>query len=173
VKTLQILLMVGVLLWLEGYGQSQAPLSGIGKLLPQKCQGDTAALDITADRMTFDQQTRMFTFEDNVRIQQCGMIILCDRLQITNDIKGENVERIVATGNVHLQQGTRHIKAKRVVYFADEQRLVFTGTPRAWDTQEQHEMTGEEITIFLQQERVLVKHARVLFHPRKTSTRKP
>jgi lipopolysaccharide export system protein LptA len=149
------------------------PQTGIDRLLPQDCQGEAAILDITASRMTFDQKTHTFLFEEKVQIHRCGTTVLCDRLQVTNDAETEEVERIIAMGNVRVQQGARHIVAERAEYFPTEQRLVFTGNPRAWDTQEQHEITGEEIVVFLAQEHVKVKRARVLFHPRTSTTKAP
>jgi lipopolysaccharide transport protein LptA len=123
--------------------------------------------------MTFDQRTRTFIFEEKVNVRRCAMTITCDRLHVTNDAKGENVEHITATGNVHVQQGTQHVTAERADYFPTEQRLVFAGNPHAWDTQEQREVTGEEITVFLQNENVLVKRAHVLFHPPNTPAKRP
>jgi lipopolysaccharide export system protein LptA len=63
--------------------------------------------------------------------------------------------------------------AEQAEFFPAEQRLVLTGTPRAWDSQEQQEMTGEEITVFLQEGNMVVKRARVLFHPRRVLSKKP
>jgi hypothetical protein len=59
------------------------------------------------------------------------------------------------------------------VFAPAEQRLVLTGNPRAWDTYEQQEMAGEEMTVFLHDEHMLVKRARVLFHPRKVVSKVP
>lgn len=167
------LIMGGTLLWpgVNGHGQVQQK-SG-RNLLPKDCQGPVAALNVTSERMTFDHRIQTFIFEEKVRVDRCEMTIVCDHLQVTNDARGENVERIIATGNVHFQQGTRHVMAERAEYFAVEQRLVLTGHPRAWDTQEGNEMVGEEIVIFLQDEKMVVKQARVLFHPRKTTSKTP
>lgn len=145
----------------SGYAQGQAQRPD--KLLASECQGAKAALDVTSERMTFDQRTQTFTFEEKVHVRRCAMTMNCDRLHVTNDAKGENVEHITATGNVHVQQGTQHVTAERAEYFPAEQRLVFMGNPRAWDTQEQRELTGEEITVFLNSEKVLVKRAHVVF----------
>jgi len=153
-----------------GHGQVQQ--KGGEKFLPRDCQGSAAALNVTAERMTFDHRTQTFTFEENVRVDRCNMTVVCDHLQVTNDARG-NVERIIATGHVHFQQGTRHVVAEQAQYFAVEQRLVLTGHPRSWDTQEGNEMMGEEIVVFLQDENMVVKRARVLFHPRKTMSKTP
>jgi lipopolysaccharide transport protein LptA len=149
--------------------------SGVGGhgQVQQDCQGSAAALNVIAERMTFDHRTQTFTFEENVRVDRCNMTVVCDHLQVANDARGENVERIIATGHVHFQQGTRHIVADQAEYFAVEQRLVLTGHPHAWDTQEGNEMMGEEIVVFLQDENMVVKRVRVLFHPHKTMSKTP
>jgi lipopolysaccharide transport protein LptA len=168
---LLLLIIVSALLWTKGYGESQrqAPSSAIDRLLPGNCDEQAAALDITAERMTFDQHTRTFVFEEHVQIRRCSMTILCDRLQVLSHAETEEAERIIATGNVKIQHGTRHVVAERAEYFTTEQRIVLTGNPRAWDTQDRHEMAGDEIIILLLQDHVTVKRAHVRFHPRKAS----
>jgi len=173
-RRLLLCFVLGVLLCgIGGYVESQERPSDIERLLPQDCQGAAAALDVTSTRMTFERQTQSFVFEENVRIRRCDMTILCDRLEVKSDATGQEVQHIIATGKVRVQQGTRHGTAERAEYFVADQRLVLKGNPRAWDVQEQHEITGEEIIIVLPREHVLVKRARVLFHPRKPTTKKP
>ena len=163
-----------VLVCLSGGVYSQGLQGTLEKLPAQKgCEGGATTLDVSSARMTFDSKTRIFIFEEKVRILRCAMTILCDRLQVINDTSDKNVERIIATGNVRFQQGTRAATAERADYFESEQRLVLTGNPRVWDTQEHDELTGEEIILLLQEEKALVKQARVLFHPRKTSLKTP
>ena len=130
------------------------------------CQGDGQALDVTADRMTFDSKTHTFVFERNVRVIRCDLTMRCNHLKVVNDAEGDRVERIIATGQVRLRQGERRLEAERAEYFDAEQKLVLTGSPRAWDPTEQNELTGDEMQIFLETERLVVKRARVLFHPR-------
>jgi len=163
-----------VLVCLSGGVYSQGLQGTLEKLPAQKgCEGGATTLDVSSERMTFDSKSRIFFFEEKVRILRCAMTILCDRLQVINDTSDKNVERIIATGNVRFQQGTRSATAERADYFESEQRLVLTGNPRVWDTQEHDELTGEEIILLLQEEKALVKQARVLFHPRKTSLKTP
>lgn len=167
--------MVMVLVCLDvrgGYGQG---LQGTMEKLPTQkgCEGNAATLDVSSTRMTFDSKTRTFTFEEKVRIVRCAMVITCDRLQVINGANDQTIERIIATGNVHFEQGTRSGVAEQAEYFEAEQKLVLTGKPRIWDTQEYNELTGDEIVVLLQNEKVLVKQARVLFHPRKTASKTP
>ena len=168
-----LVVMSIVLVCLSGRVYSQGLQGTLEKLPAQKgCEGDATTLDVSSERMTFDSKTRIFIFEEKVRILRCAMTILCDRLQVLNDASDKNIERIIATGNVRFQQGTRSAVAERADYFESEQRLVLTGNPRVWDTQEHDELTGEEIVLLLQEEKALVKQARVLFHPHKTSLKK-
>jgi lipopolysaccharide export system protein LptA len=163
-----------ILVCLSGQAYSQGLQGTLEKLPAQKgCEGGATTLDVSSERMTFDSKTRIFIFEEKVRILRCAMTILCDRLQVINDAGDKNIERVIATGNVRFQQGTRFAVAERADYFESEQRLVLTGNPRVWDTQENDELTGEEIVLLLQEEKALVKQARVLFHPRKTSLKTP
>lgn len=154
--------------------ERQGEQRGLQTLLPaQDCEGPAQALDVTSERMMFDSQTHTFIFEDNVHVRRCQMTMRCDRLHVTQDEAAERVERIVATGNVHFQQGERQVKAERAEYFDAEQKLVLTGNPRAWNTQEQNELTGEEIVVFLQEDKLLVKRPRVLFHPSQKPSKTP
>ena len=162
------------LICLSGRAYSQGLQGTLEKLPVQKgCAGGPTTLDVSSERMTFDSKTRIFVFEEKVRVLRCAMTILCDRLQVVNDTSEKSVERIVATGNVRFQQGKHSAASERADYFESEQKLVLTGNPRVWDTQEHDELTGEEIVLLLQEEKVFVKQARVLFHPRKTSLKTP
>jgi lipopolysaccharide transport protein LptA len=125
------------------YGQG---LQGTLEKLPAQkgCEGAATTLDVSSERMTFDSKTRIFIFEEKVRILRCAMTILCDRLQVINDASDKNIEWIIATGNVRFQQGTRSATAERADYFESEQKLVLTGNPRVWDTQEHDELRGRD-----------------------------
>lgn len=163
-----------ILIHISLRNDSQAQPTGLGKLLPPKaCEGASAVLDVTSERMTVDSKHHTFVFEEKVHVRRCDMTLTCDRLQVINDENDKHVEQIVAIGNVRFQQGSRYAVAERANYFEAEQKLLLTGNPRAWDTQEQNELTGEEITIFLREDKMLVKQARVLFPLRKAPLKAP
>lgn len=137
------------------------------------CEGPGQMLDVKAERMTYERQTQTFLFQEDVRVRRCDMTILCDRLRVFNDAAGQRVERIVFTGNVRMQQGARRVTADRAEYFDAEQKLILTGNPKAWDADELNELTGEEIVVFLEQDKLLVKQAHVRFHPRQQASGTP
>ena len=145
---------------------------GVG--LPMSdCEGPGQALDIESEQMTFDSKSHTFVFERNVTVRRCDMTLKCNRLRVINTADGKGVERIIATGNVQIEQGTRQARADKAEYFDAEQKLVLTGQPRAWDTEDQNELTGDVMEVFLATEKLEVKRARVLFHPRRSTPTRP
>ena len=137
------------------------------------CEGAEATLDVTSERMTFDRDTQTFIFEEKVRVKRCDLVIDCDRLQVVRYADESGIKHIIATGNVRFRDGTRHAVADRADYYDAEQKLVLVGNPRAWDTDKQNELSGEEIIIFLEEDRILVSGAHVRFHPDPSSGSEP
>lgn len=167
--------LIGVaLLCLGANGKKPQRAQPFGVQTPgQDCKGPGQQLDVTADQMTFDSKTHTFVFENNVHVRRCDMTLKCDRLRVMNDAQQNRVEHIVATGNVRMQQGVRRVQAERAEYFDAEQKLVLTGQPRAWDPTERNELTGDEMVVYLATEKLVVKRARVLFHPRQSTSASP
>ena len=146
--------------------QTQAQEPGLSERLQQSdCQGPEAALDVTSEQMTFDRDTHTFIFKQNVRVKRCSLTIDCDHLRVVRDVDESRIKHVVATGNVRFQDGTRHAVAERADYYEADQKLVLVGNPRAWDSNEQNELTGDEIIVFLEEERIVVKGAHMRFHP--------
>ena len=82
-------------------------------LSPKECEGGATTLDITSERMTYESKVRTFVFEEKVIVRRCTMVMTCDRLQVINGANERNVERIIATGHVKFQQGSRHAWLKK------------------------------------------------------------
>lgn len=143
------------------------------RLQQSDCEGPEAALDVTSEKMTFDRDTHTFIFKEKVRVKRCNLTIDCDHLRVIRDADENRIKQVIATGNVRFQDGTRHAVAERADYYEADQRLVLVGNPRAWDSYEQNELIGDEITVFLEEERIVVKGAHVRFHPNQSSGSEP
>ena len=143
------------------------------RLQRSDCEGPETALDVTSEQMTFDRDTHTFVFKDKVRVKRCNLTIDCDHLRVIRDADENKIKQVIATGNVRFQDGTRHAVAERADYYEADQKLVLVGNPRAWDSDEQNELIGDEIIIFLEEERILVKGARVRFHPNQSPGSEP
>ena len=170
-RRLAILTLV-LVVWCETIAaQTQVEKPADSKL--SECEGTAAALDVTAEQMTFDRDSQTFIFEDRVRVKRCDLVIDCDHLQVMRYADENRIKHVIATGNVRFRDGTRHAVADRADYYEDEQKLVLVGNPRAWDVNEQNEVSGDEIIVFLAEERILVSGARVRFHPDPSSGSEP
>jgi lipopolysaccharide export system protein LptA len=72
---------------------------------------------------------------------------------------GNQLDRIVAQGDIEIQQGGRKALGSQVVYTAQEQKFVLTGTPERKPSifdAEHGQITGDSLTFFTQGDRVLV-----------------
>ena len=67
------------------------------------------------------------------------------------------VERIVAEGKVVIIQPTRHATGDRLVYTAAEDKFVLTGGPPSIFDAERGKITGDSLTFFRHDDRVLVE----------------
>jgi lipopolysaccharide transport protein LptA len=152
-------------------GQTQSEKPAVSE--QSDCEGAEAVLDVTSEQMTFDRDTNTFVFEEKVRVKRCDLVIDCDHLQVVRYADGNRIKHVIATGNVRFRDGTRHAIAERADYYEAEQKLVLVGNPRAWDADKQNELSGDEIIVFLEEERILVSGARVRFHPNRSSGSAP
>ena len=157
-----VLISVVLVLYAVVTGQEQLEKPHVSG--ESNCEGAEAALDVTSEQMTFDQETHTFVFEDKVRVKRCGLVIDCDRLQVVRSAGENRIEHVIATGNVRFREGTRHAVAERADYYEAERKLVLVGNPRAWDVDQGNELSGDEIIVFLEEERIIVSGARVRFH---------
>lgn len=164
-----ILILASAVLVLYTAVTGQAQLEKPAVLGQSSCEGAEAALDVTSEQMTFDQETQTFVFEQKVRVKRCDLVIDCDRLQVVRSASENRIKHVIATGNVRFRDGTRHAVAERADYYEAEQKLVLVGNPRAWDVDQRNELSGEEIIVFLEEERILVSGARVRFHADQSS----
>ena len=67
------------------------------------------------------------------------------------------VERIVAEGKVVITQPTRHAAGERLVYTAAEDKFVLTGGPPSIFDAERGKITGDSLTFYRHDDRVLVE----------------
>jgi lipopolysaccharide export system protein LptA len=127
-------------------------------------------VQITADRLEADEAAKTLIFIGNAVAKQGDVTIHGDRLHIFTAAGGSDVERIVAEGNVRIEQGQRLATSGRADYLRAEERIVLTGAPRV--SEGQNSVQGQEIVLFLKENRSVVKSGQggrvnAVFTPRK------
>jgi lipopolysaccharide export system protein LptA len=137
---------------------------------------------IEADRLESDQQQDVVVFTGRVQAKQDDVVIQADEMTVrysaseaaaapgketgagngSDTEAGENtiarnISTILARGHVKIIKGDWHAVGDTMRYFADERKVELTGNAKAW--QDQNTITGEHITLYLDEGRSVVERS--------------
>lgn len=129
-------------------------------------------IEVTSERMEGFSAPRRVLFSGNVVATQADVVIYADQMTVFFSDNEQEVTRILAQGRVRIVQGDRIATGEQGVFHRDQEMIVLTGNPRVHQGKDSIE--GDEITVYLRDERSLVKSregapARAIFHPRESS----
>ena len=117
-------------------------------------------ITITSESLTADNKEHTALFEKNVVARTTDMTIHADWMLVYYKEQGGDVTKIEAKGSVKVYQEAKVITANEMVYFADEEKVVFTGSPRAIDGD--NVVTGTKITYYTRDDRSVVENSKVI-----------
>ena len=123
-------------------------------------------LSIHSDELEASQNAgaRRLVFSKNVKVEQGDLQLESARLEAFYPENASQPDRLVASGGVHVMQGTREARCDEAIYHRTEDLLVCAGHAELRDGDDH--VAGAVIEFDLVSERVLVKGgATVLFHP--------
>ena len=124
---------------------------------------------ITSKTLINDSKAKTATFEGNVVAKRGEVTLYAGKMIVyyEDEQKGGNIKMIEAIGNVKLIKADRVITSHKATYYHEpEERVVFTGEPRA--TEGKNLVTGEKITYFMKDDRSLVEKSKVYLKEKKT-----
>jgi len=136
-----------------------APATGAGLLDIESGQ----PLSITADELEaieLPDGRRQLLFNRSVNVEQGGLLVRSDRLEAHYAANATQPDRLVASGNVRVEQKTRELSCAKATYFPSEERLECVGNARLRDGSNQ--VDGERIEILFAQDRIRVKGGAVV-----------
>ncbi len=128
---------------------------------------------ITSGTMTAQGKSRKAIFEKSVVLTREDMIIRADRMTVffkkdepgnpenastknaSDDSFGKQVDVVEAQGSVVIEKADGNASSGRAVYYKDQDKVVLTESPKAWQNGTQ--VSGKRITIFLKEERSIVE----------------
>ena len=139
------------------------------------------SIRITSDNMTANNKKRLITFKGKVVTKRGDSTIYSDILEIyykdkkeggKNDKKenkkssaekkkvdtakmSNDISKILAIGNVRIEQGERQATGERAEYFEDQKKIVLTGNPVAWE--KGNKVTGTEMIFFIDRDESIIK----------------
>ncbi len=112
---------------------------------------------ISADRLEVDRKNRVAVYEGHVVAEDKGkcVTIHADRMDFYFDERMEEIQRVVAVGNVRIAMGEKYSSSGRAEYFPQEDRALLEGSPRVW--QDNDTVSGSRIILYLAQDRAVAE----------------
>jgi lipopolysaccharide export system protein LptA len=137
-------------------------------LLQVDKKGNAIPVSITSTRLTYTDDQHRAHFEGGVSARGADLTITADQLdafmlprsQVSGNqaLNGQGqLDRMVAEGNVAIQEPARRAQGEKLVYLAAEDKFVLTGnSPSIFDA-EHGKITGDSLTFYKRDDRVLVE----------------
>ncbi|MBZ5533788.1 MAG: LPS export ABC transporter periplasmic protein LptC [Acidobacteriia bacterium] len=130
-------------------------------------KGKSTPVNVTADKLTYVDSERKAVFTGKVTAKVEDSTIDADTVQILLTARGSQagsqpasqLDRIVAQGDIRIQQPQRRATASQAVYTAGEEKFVLTGVPGKLPSifdAEHGQISGDSLTFFTHDDRVLV-----------------
>ncbi len=120
---------------------------------------------ITSEILTADNQNHTAIFEKSVVAKTTDMTIYADKMLVYYNKDTGNVTRIDIAGGVKVIKENRVITSKEATYYAEGEKVIFTGEPRAVDGE--NVVTGKKMTYLLNEDRFLVEDSKVFLKKNK------
>ncbi len=137
--------------------------------------GKTTPVNVTASRLTYADSQRKARFDGGVTVKGADGTLTAGHADVFLQPREETlqgkivrtadspvstpsqIDRIVAEGQVRMQQPNRRGNGERLVYTAAERKFVLTGGPPSIFDAERGSTTGDSLTFFSGDDKVLVQ----------------
>ena len=136
----------------------------IGAISPGQLQGaENEETHITSDTMTAKSKERRAIFKGAVVLTQGELVVHSDIMivwwkpsnekvpEADKNQSGNRIERVLAKGKVIIEKPTGRAICRQAIYFKDQEILVLTGSPVAW--QDGTRVSGTKMTMYLKEDR--------------------
>ncbi|MFA5516818.1 MAG: lipopolysaccharide transport periplasmic protein LptA [Desulfuromonadales bacterium] len=129
----------------------------------------TEPIDIVSDRLEADDAARQIRFLGHVVAKQGEVTLHAREMTVFLQAEGREIDRIEALGEVRILQGERVATGEKGIFSNRERKITLTGAPQVH--QGKDVVTGDEIVVFLNEEKSIVKsgdgnRVRAIFHPK-------
>ena len=126
-------------------------------------------IDIRSDRLEANDAKKQMRFIGNVVAKQGDLTIYAQEITLYYSEGGGDIDRVEALRDVRIVQGEKVATGQKGVFHNREAKIVLTGSPRV--NQGQDFISGEQITVFINEERSEVLgqeggRVNAVFHPK-------
>ncbi len=125
---------------------------------------------ITSNRMEAEKLGDKVTFIGNVTLKKEGLTLSSDTMVVFYDAGTKDIREIEASGNVVVRKEGRVALSNKATYYSREEKIVLTGDARIIENESQ--VGGEKITLFMCDDRSVVEGGKVLLYQEQVD-RKP
>jgi lipopolysaccharide export system protein LptA len=130
--------------------------------------GRSTLVTITSERLLYTDDQHVAKFEGNVAARSADLVMtaahmdafLTPRAQSgnpSNPTAPSQLDRIVAQGKVLVQEPARRATGEKLVYTASDDKFVLTGGPPSIFDAERGKITGDSLTFYKRDDRVLIE----------------
>jgi len=133
-------------------------------------KGDREPIVVTSSRMEADELGNTVTFTGEVILKKETLTLTSDHLIVFYDPASKGVREIEADGNVVVRKEGRVAHANKAIYYSKEEKVVLTGEARI--NENENQLGGERITLFIRNDRSIVEGGKVLFYQDKQAESK-
>ncbi len=149
--------------------RSVVALGGAGRVstvfVQQGKNGKVTPVNVTAQRLDYVDNQRIARFQGGVVMKGADAIVTADHVDVFLRPKSSNValvgpsqvDHAVAEGHVLIQEPNRRAHGDKLVYTAAQEKFVLTGGPPSIFDAEHGTTTGDSLTFFSRDDRVLVE----------------
>jgi len=146
---------------LEAQGSAGTQVSSV--FVQRDKKGKDTPVNVTSDRLSYVDGERKAVFSGHVVIRGADSTTTADSVQVLLTPRGaqsaSQLDKIVAQGDIVIQQQARKATGNLLVYTAQDEKFVLTASegrsPSIFDA-EQGKITGDSLTFFTHDDRVLV-----------------
>jgi len=146
---------------LQAQGSGQTRVTSVFVETDKK--GKTTPVNVTADKLSYVDSDRKAVFSGNVVVRGAETSMTAETVQVLLLPRGNQansqLDRIIAQGEINIQQQDRKATGNQLVYTAQEEKFVLTASegrrPSIFDA-ERGQITGDSFTFYTHDDRVLV-----------------
>jgi lipopolysaccharide export system protein LptA len=125
-------------------------------------KGKREPMVITSRHMEANKLGDKVTFTGDVVLKKEGMTLYSDSMIVFYDVPTKGVREIEALGNVVVRKEGRVALSNKASFYSREEKIVLTGDARIIENENQ--LGGERITLFMRDDRSIVEGGNVLFY---------
>jgi lipopolysaccharide export system protein LptA len=134
----------------------------------QDQKGKLTPVSVRSALLTYLDSERRARFEGGVVVKGSDATLTADKADVFLQARGQNaapsgqpgssqIEKIVAEGHVNIQEPNRRATGERLIYLAPDGKFVLTGGPPSIFDAERGKITGDSLTFYNRDDRVVVE----------------